>query len=853
MSSGAHRSPAPRALSLPLLAALLVVVAATAWTTIADPDVPFHLAAGRAVVDAGRVPQTNIFGYTLPDARWGSHQWLGSVLFYAVYLAGGFTGLGVFKVLLVAALFAFLYVACSRSEWPGGRAIGAGRWDAAVLVFIFLVAAWAARPRFVDRPLLFSALLEAALLAFLARYEKRSTRSLLLLVPVFVVWWNLHAGYIYGLLILGAFVAGDLLERSRRAAALRLLRASALAVAVAIPLAWLANPGSLRGLLFPVEMFRSSLFSGVIDEFRRTTIGTNPAFTAFMLLALVAVIASWARAGRPRTAHLFLLAGFGFLAVSRVRMILDMSLVGAPIVAGLLASALPNRGPRRLPVALAVLFLAAVPVLIARSEVPRFGHGLDPLTNPEGAYQFLQEHDLPGEVMTSDMWSGSFLWRFYPQRKVYIHNQLEVYGEPFWREEYLPLLAARSGWEKSLERYGVNTLVLRYSGARYRQRIADAAFASRDWSLVYWDDLAEIMVRNRAVPEGFLEKYAFRVVNPENPELAGLVAAGYGAQAERELRRALEVRPECRRAWSFLGELLLQTGRLDEAEQAFDRMRELALHSGERAVALTGLGRVQEQRGDWQGALALYDRARDQNRRDPFLRMRRAAALVAVGRIEDARKEAEELVRDERATAGDLVYVGTSFADHGEKTAAAWLFGEAERRVAGGSASGALGEAATLLAIGVAWDRAGEAQLAIDAYRRAHDARPDWGDPVNNWAWLLIQDGRAGEALPLARQAVSLDPQDGYFWGTLGQAFLETGQVDSARVALETAAARVAGEGNEAEATTLVGLARAYHQLGMEKESRRALARADSIGLTDALRDEVGRSGLSGEGGMQSQ
>lgn len=789
-----------------LLVPLFGLIALLAWTKVTDPDAAFHLAAGRDIAARGAIPQTNVMGFTLPDAPWGSHQWLGSLLIYAAWSAGGFAGLGAAKVAAVCGMFALL-LGAARREWPGTAARG---WGGPILAGVFLAAAWAARPRFVERPLLLSALFEAALLWLLAGGRQLPVRRWLLrLVPLFVVWWNVHAGYVYGVLIVGAFVAGDALEPKRRAGAARLAAAALAAVAAAIAISALVNPGSLRGLRFPLEMFESPLFGTVIQEFRPARPAQDAELMLVLALGAAGFVASWARGRRPRAAHLLLFGGFAFLALSRVRMTLDACVVTAPLAAGYLAAAAPRRAPRAAPALAALAAAALVPLLIARTETVRFGHGLDPLTYPERAYDFVESADLPREMFTADLWSGTYLWRFHPDRRVYMHNQLEVYGERFWREAYLPVLGAEPGWQEILERRGVRAAMLRYTGERYKQRIADAMFADPRWTLVYWDDLAMILVRDTVMAERAREGRplpAFRIVNPEQPDIAAIQAAGRGAEAERELRAVLARDAGCLRALSLLGELLSEAGRLPEARETWETMRTLATRRGERAAALAGLARVRLASRDAAGALELLDAALREKPGDPYLMGRRARALAEAGRREEARKEASELAGDARAAAATLVDLASAFADLKETASAQELFAAAVSK-----ATAPMEAARAEMAAGAAWERAEEFALAEEAYRRARRRAPAWGDPANNLAWMLLRRGseRSAEALALAREAVALDPEDGYFWGTLGDAWLAAGRPDSALAALERARGLLRETDREALAHTVAGMERA--------------------------------------------
>ena len=106
------RHEAGRRVALAVLAASLVLLS---WFPISDPDVDFHLAAGREIVARHAVPQTNIFGYINPETPWGSHQWLGSLLIYGAFRLGEATGVGgtlglmLAKCAIVLVLFVFLY------------------------------------------------------------------------------------------------------------------------------------------------------------------------------------------------------------------------------------------------------------------------------------------------------------------------------------------------------------------------------------------------------------------------------------------------------------------------------------------------------------------------------------------------------------------------------------------------------------------------------------------------------------------------------------------------------------------------------------------------------------------------
>jgi hypothetical protein len=76
-------------------------------------------------------------------------------------------------------------------------------------------------------------------------------------------------------------------------------------------------------------------------------------------------------------------------------------------------------------------------------------------------------------------------------------------------------------------------------------------FPSDRWAMVYWDDIAMVLVHRSSVPAAFLAEREYQVTHPDDlehltsalrtdPELRQSVAA--------ELQRALTDDPQCRRA-----------------------------------------------------------------------------------------------------------------------------------------------------------------------------------------------------------------------------------------------------------------------------------------------------------------
>lgn len=81
-----------------------------------------------------------------------------------------------------------------------------------------------------------------------------------------------------------------------------------------------------------------------------------------------------------------------------------------------------------------------------------------------------------------------------------------------------------------------------------------------------------------------------------------------------------------------------------------------------------------------------------------------------------------------------------------------------------------------------------------DAFRKAAELMPEDGTALNNHAWHLLQAGRSGEALPLARAAVTLEPWNPLNLDTLAAVLDDLGQCPAA-LPVQRRACDLVGEG----------------------------------------------------------
>jgi hypothetical protein len=207
-----------------LVAAALLLSVVPCLDVLGDPDLWWHLRAGRWMLDHLAVPGGELFTYTAQGAPWTPHEWLAEVVFAGLASAGG---LLLVAVVMAAVAWSGLW-ACAvraRDRGAGGLAIAGA----------LLLGARAAEPVLGTRPQVATFALTAWTLLVAERHLARGGRVRWLLPPLLALWANLHAGFLGGIAVLGVVVAVEALRtRFRLAGAAPAVRVRQLAVALGV-------------------------------------------------------------------------------------------------------------------------------------------------------------------------------------------------------------------------------------------------------------------------------------------------------------------------------------------------------------------------------------------------------------------------------------------------------------------------------------------------------------------------------------------------------------------------------------------------------------------------------------------
>jgi Flp pilus assembly protein TadD len=127
--------------------------------------------------------------------------------------------------------------------------------------------------------------------------------------------------------------------------------------------------------------------------------------------------------------------------------------------------------------------------------------------------------------------------------------------------------------------------------------------------------------------------------------------------------------------------------------------------------------------------------------------------------------------------------------------------------------------------LGTAYERKGELDRAVGAYKKGLELSPKNPAALNNIAYIYADQGKnLDEALELARRAVELAPNTPSIQDTLGYVHYRRGEYDRAESLL-----RKAAETLRNNATVHYHLGMTYYRLGRKEEAGVALRRSLQI------------------------
>jgi len=449
-----------------------------------DPDTFLHLGVGNWILQYYRLPTVDQFSYTAFGKPWFAADWISDLVFAVLYKAGQWRAVTEVVAVTCALISGVLSFYLARKL----------RLSVALGLTAIIVALIS--PHFLARPVIFSYLLLSIWIVLILEIEDRAAWAEpqgFVLIPIMLLWANVHGGFTFGLLVFYLFLGNALYDAYskrdlRKLRRLLVLFASVTVVALATPNGPLATLRTAQLMSIPTL--------GNVDEWHAPDF-QNDKFHLISIVGLFALLAFFGiRLRGPRLLTLLLVS---VLALEHRRGLGLFALVAPLLIVRPLSECVPwlaiqdhvldpvtrfaSRRSGSIALACTVLVAGTCVTMwttASRIEPPaRFA--------PEKAISAARLAGLNDNVFNSYEFGGYLIFKGIP---TFIDGRVELYGNQFL-QRYFASMALTNAEEATqfLNRYDVHWALLRPS--------EPIAFMLRvdGWVQLFNDDSAIVLAK----------------------------------------------------------------------------------------------------------------------------------------------------------------------------------------------------------------------------------------------------------------------------------------------------------------------------------------------------------------------
>jgi len=475
---------------LGIFAVLALFLAALRPLNFLDIDVFHELALVRSAMQLGHLPTTDLFAYTPTLALVVHHEWLTGFVLYPVAMQGASAFLA-FKYLLTLAVVAGAGSLARRrgASWP-------------ILIVVFPLFILLGTLGFTTiRAQVFTLLLTAVFLHFIEPLKRGPTSPrivpALLFLGLYVIWLNLHAGFVVAPALLAAYCVEQFLHTRRIPYGWLVILVLMFALVPLNPFGVAYYPYLLRALSMsrpyiaewepiwqhPKILFLAYCVSLLVLGY--AVLRLRPVRMPGLLLLLIAALAAAIHVRHCSLyAVVFLAYVPGYLASTPLAAIVDSfwsrharvaALVGLVVLVAAMAVTLPRKPWQ----------------IIMPTSVAEIKEGF-PMAYPVGPADYLHQIRFHGNLMT-DLYTGAYCsWHLWPDVKVSFDSRYEVAYQPGVPEEIMDFYALKPHWQSTLSKYPTDLVLVRADSP-----LAEALPSATDppWHCVYQDNTYDVFAR----------------------------------------------------------------------------------------------------------------------------------------------------------------------------------------------------------------------------------------------------------------------------------------------------------------------------------------------------------------------
>ena len=453
-------------------------------TFLYDPDLYWHVTVGRTIWETKTFPHFDQLSHTFSGHTWIAKEWLGQVLFYGAYSLDGWRGAALLEAGVVALAYALLFLFLSRSM------------RLTVALGISAVAFCFSAPHFNARPQVFADPLIVIWCVNLVKAVEEKRAPSPILFPVMTLWANLHPSFTFGFIVAG-LMGAEAVFTSSSAERLDVAKRWMIFLIVAVGCACL-TPYGYQPFLATFNVFGNKDVVRLTQEWQPAVINassfTGPALFALLFLAFY----------RGLKLPFWRLVGFIFvlyLALAHWRFLALFALV-APILLAtpliqqfqiLRLSSQVNQDPRWFAdmarVSRRWLYRTCLLISLIVVAFAAYGPTMDPdpKITPKGAVDYIDEHQLVGNIYNPFNMGGYLIFRGI---KTFIDGRTDQLFQGFMANWFEIVMQKPAQFIGYLRDHDVSLALVSPNSLE-----AQELERSADWQKVYADSVSELYQR----------------------------------------------------------------------------------------------------------------------------------------------------------------------------------------------------------------------------------------------------------------------------------------------------------------------------------------------------------------------
>lgn len=477
----------------------LVIVFTASLYNPSDSDLGWHLRYGEYFFSHGRILRENTFSTMMPNYSWVNSSWATDLITYGIFRLGGFFGLSVLTALVLTLTY-----------WLFAKSAKLSFWEQ---TFIFPLLVYFEEPLAVVsfRGHLLTLLFLGMLFYLFKQFEEGKRKAILLTLPLFMIWANIHGEFILGLAIFFGWIIlhrerqilwillgkrGKLSEILPDLRYLLVIFSGTLFATIIHPYGWKIYQETLHHFGNPLQKF-------IIEWLPFSTFShlwwNLVIWTVLVILGIVILL--WKRRFTENLPYIGLTIILVILSFWVRRYTWPMLLVSVPVIKGIFSLLEPKNKTLSLVISSGIYIASYLFVILMMQPVQHL-YGMNwtrycleyVQCSPKGA-EFLTAYDPKGKLFTFYNWGGWLIWN-YPQIKPSIDGRMHLWKDDTGYSAFAEYYPVEQNFN-DIDKTQYDVVFMSTKKPMYKRLVELVKL--RQWKVLYQDELGGVF--EKAVQE----------------------------------------------------------------------------------------------------------------------------------------------------------------------------------------------------------------------------------------------------------------------------------------------------------------------------------------------------------------